>query len=54
MTFHWAFISNELTQKFFCPIAARRNLVKPSSTVQEAQTFVKMTDIYSLQYEECE
>jgi len=26
MTLHWTIISNELTQKFFCPIGVLRNL----------------------------
>jgi len=31
MTLHCTIISNELTQKFFCLIGARRNLFKSSS-----------------------
>jgi len=31
MTLHWTIISNELTQKFFCPIGVRRNLFESSS-----------------------
>jgi len=51
MTLHWTIISNELTQKYFCPIGVRRNLFESSSVwsyrtatpyMQEAQTFVKM------------
>jgi len=31
MTLHWTIISNGLTQKFFRPIGARRNLFDSSS-----------------------
>jgi len=31
MTLHLTIISNELTQKSFCPIGVRRNLFKSSS-----------------------
>jgi len=65
MTLHWTIISNELTQKYFCPIGVRRNLFESSSVwsyrtatpyMQEAQTFVKMADIccYGVRYGKCE
>jgi len=62
MTLHWTIISNELTQKRFCPIGVRSNLFESSSVwsyrnaVQEAQTFVKMADIccYGVRYGKCE
>jgi len=49
MTLHWTIISNELTQKFFCPIGTRRN----SSVTREARTFVTMADIlcYGVRYD---
>jgi len=31
MTIHWTIISNELTQKNFCPIGVRHNLFESSS-----------------------
>jgi len=31
MTLHWTIISNELAQKFFCPIAVCHNIFESSS-----------------------